>query len=207
MQLEAPVIGILRGIDGGFFREVMAVSFAAGLQAIELTMNTKGAAGIISRCRAEVPEGKLLGIGTVRNREEAEEAIGAGAMFLVTPNTDTRVIEYGVAKNIPVIAGAFTPTEIYRAWSAGATMVKVFPCGVVGSGYIREIRGPFDRIPLVAVGGVTLENLGDYFKAGANGVGVGTSLFGAESLREKDLDQISENIGRFVNAAVKASQT
>ncbi|MDF1577027.1 MAG: bifunctional 4-hydroxy-2-oxoglutarate aldolase/2-dehydro-3-deoxy-phosphogluconate aldolase [Desulfurivibrionaceae bacterium] len=205
IKLDVPLIGILRGIDGGFFREVMATSFAAGLTALEITMNTENAAEIVRSCRARVPAGKLLGIGTVRNRDEAEIAIAAGAMFLVTPNTDIRVIEYGAKRNIPVIAGAFTPTEIYRAWAAGATMIKVFPCSVAGPAYLREIRGPFDHIPLLAVGGVTRENLGEYFRAGAAGVGVGSALFGAHALREKKPKEIGENVGRFVEAVTTAS--
>ncbi|MCA1765784.1 MAG: bifunctional 4-hydroxy-2-oxoglutarate aldolase/2-dehydro-3-deoxy-phosphogluconate aldolase [Desulfobulbaceae bacterium] len=207
MKLDMPVIGILRGIDGGFFREVMTASFAAGLQALEITMNTENAAGIIQSCRSRVPAGKLLGIGTIRNQEEARIAIEAGAMFLVTPNTDIRVIEYGAKRNIPVIAGAFTPSEIYTAWRAGATMVKVFPCGVVGPAYLREILGPFEDIPLLAVGGVSLENLADYFRAGAAGVGVGSALFGAKALQEKDPIKISENVGRFVEAAASAARS
>lgn len=205
MDLDVPVVGILRGIDGGFFHEVMEASFAAGLQALEITMNTDGVADIVSRCRSEVPAGKLLGVGTVRDLAEAEIAIGAGAMFLVTPNTDTKVIEYARAREIPVIAGAFTPTEVYNAWAAGAAMVKIFPCGVVGSGYIRELRGPFDQIPMVAVGGVTLTNLKDYFRAGATGVGVGSALFGTRALLERSLERISENVGRFVGAASEAA--
>jgi 2-dehydro-3-deoxyphosphogluconate aldolase/(4S)-4-hydroxy-2-oxoglutarate aldolase len=205
MDLDVPVIGILRGIDGGFFPDVMAASFAAGLQALEITMNTDGVTDIVSRCRPEVPEGKLLGVGTVRNPAEARIAIGAGAMFLVTPNTDTRVIEYAAARDIPVIAGAFTPTEVYNAWAAGAAMVKIFPCGVVGPGYIRELRGPFDHIPMVAVGGVSLENLKDYFRAGAAGVGVGPALFGADALVDGNLKDITENVGRFVDAAMEAT--
>lgn len=200
MFFEVPVIGILRGLGRDFSRAVMDVSFAAGLQALEITMNTDGVADIVSHCRPAVPEGKLLGVGTVRNLAEAKVAIGAGAMFLVTPNTDRRVIEYAVTQNIPVIAGAFTPTEIYEAWSAGATMIKVFPCGIVGPGYIRAMRGPFDHIPMVAVGGVNLANLRDFFAAGAVGVGVGASLFGAEALSGKNLEKISENVGRFVEA-------
>ena len=113
LQFEVPVVGILRGVEGSFFREVMQASFSAGLQFLEITMNTEGAAGIVSRCRPEVPDGKWLGVGTVRNLEEARIAVDAGAMFMVTPNTETAVIEYGRGKDIPVIAGAFTPTEVY----------------------------------------------------------------------------------------------
>ncbi len=205
MDLDVPVVGILRGIDGGFFHEVMVASFAAGLQALEITMNTAGAADIVSRCRPEVAEGKLLGVGTVRNLAEARVAIGAGAMFLVTPNTDTRVIEYAAAQDIPLIAGAFTPTEVYNAWAAGAAMVKIFPCGVGGPAYIRELRGPFDQIRMLAVGGVTLENLEDYFRAGATGIGVGSALFGAGALLDRNLEEITENVGRFVGAVTEAA--
>lgn len=204
MQLTIPAVGILRGVDGDFFREVMTVSFAAGLQALEITMNTPGAAEILSRCRSEVAAGKWLGMGTVRNLGEARTAVSAGAMFLVTPNTDPAVIEYGVSRDIPVIAGAFTPTEVYTAWAAGATMVKVFPFGVAGPGYIRELLGPFEHIPLLAVGGVNLANLREYFRAGVVGVGVSAALFGTDALMDKNLAKISENVGAFVTILQEA---
>lgn len=200
MQLEVPVVGILRGIDGDFFRALLPVAFGAGLTALEITMNTPGAAEIVARCRPEVPPGKLLGMGTIRNVAEAETAIGAGAMFLVTPNTDPRVIELAKGRGIPVIAGAFTPTEVYVAWAAGADLVKIFPCGVVGPGYLRELRGPFDQIPLVAVGGVNRNNVGDFFAAGATAVGVGNSLFGQAALTEQNLDSLAVNIRQFLAA-------
>jgi 2-dehydro-3-deoxyphosphogluconate aldolase/(4S)-4-hydroxy-2-oxoglutarate aldolase len=200
VKLTTPVVGILRGVEGSFFREVMYASFSSGLQALEITMNTVGALEILSSCRHEVPGGKWLGMGTIRNLEEARKAVGAGAMFLVTPNTDTAVIDYGVRQGVPVIAGAFTPTEVYSAWSAGAIMVKVFPCDPVGPAYIRELKGPFDQIPLLAVGGVCKENLGDYFKAGASGVGVSSSLFGSEAIAKKDSAWAGENVRSFVLA-------
>ena len=198
MQLNTPVIGILRGIDPGFFRDIMHASFAVGLKAIELTMNTAGAEQVVSSLRSEVPEGNLLGMGTIRNPDEAKRAIDAGAMFLVTPNTDEKVIEYAKSCDIPIVSGALTPTEVYRAWSAGADMVKVFPCGAFGPRYIKDLLGPFDDIPLVAVGGVSIDNLKDYFDAGAKAVGVGPSLFGAEALRKKDIEKLSENVKAFM---------
>ena len=197
-HFEVPAIGIIRGIDPDFFEELMAVSFAGGLQFLEITMNTRGAADIVSRCRSMVPDGKWLGMGTVRDLEEAKIAVDAGAMFMVTPNTDPAVIEFGRAKNIPVIAGAFTPTEVYKAWTAGAEMVKVFPCSVGGPNYIRELSGPFDQIPMVAVGGVGLANLHDYFKAGAVGVGVSSALFGKDALASQDRELIGNNVRDFV---------
>lgn len=200
MKLTVPVIGILRGVDEAFFPDLMTAAFDAGLQAMEVTMNTAGAERIIEMNLSRVPKGKLLGIGTVRNTEEARRALDAGAAFIVTPNTDVAVIEYARSRNVPVIAGAFSPTEVYTAWKSGAQMVKVFPCGLLGPPYIRELRGPFDDIDLVAVGGVTLENLRDYFDAGVRAVGASSALFGKNALREKDLKKLSEHVRRFVEA-------
>jgi 2-dehydro-3-deoxyphosphogluconate aldolase/(4S)-4-hydroxy-2-oxoglutarate aldolase len=198
MNLDVPVIGILRGAEAAFFRNVMDASFASGLQAIEITINTDQALEIVSSNRASVPSGKLLGMGTIRNLLEAKKAIEAGAMFLVTPNTDTAVINYAVSKSVPVISGALTPTEVYTAWSAGASMVKVFPCRPFGPEYIRELRGPYNQIPLVAVGGVDLDNIREYFAAGARAVGASTSLFGRKALMEHDLEEIARNIKKFI---------
>ncbi len=200
MDLAVPVIGILRGIDEDFFPDLMAAAFEAGLQAMEVTMNTAGAERIVGKNLSRVPNGKYLGIGTVRNLEEARKAVGAGAAFLVSPNTDSRVIEYAKGQNVPVIAGAFSPTEVYAAWSSGAWMVKVFPCGLLGPSYIRELRGPFDGIDLVAVGGVNLENLRGYFDAGVRAVGASSALFGKTALGEKDLKKLSGHVKRFVGA-------
>jgi 2-dehydro-3-deoxyphosphogluconate aldolase/(4S)-4-hydroxy-2-oxoglutarate aldolase len=198
MKLDVPVIGIVRGVEAAFFQNLMEHAFAAGLQAIEVTMNTRDALQIVSTLRPAVPAAKLLGMGTVRNRKEAQQAIGAGAMFLVTPNTDTEVIEYARSHNVPVIAGALTPTEVYTAWSAGADMVKVFPCRPFGPGYIRELRGPFETVPLVAVGGVTPDTVNEYFDAGAKAVGASTSLFGQTALKNRDIEEITRNVREFI---------
>jgi 2-dehydro-3-deoxyphosphogluconate aldolase/(4S)-4-hydroxy-2-oxoglutarate aldolase len=204
LDLSVPVIGIVRGAGSAFFKEVMKASFTAGLQAIEVTMNTEGAEEMISGNRSLVPEGRLLGAGTVRTREEAERAVAAGAMFLVTPNLDTEVIAFGRSRKVPVVAGAMTPTEVHTAWKAGAAMVKVFPCGAMGGPkYIKELRGPFDSIPLVAVGGVTRENLGSYFDAGADAVGVSTALFGRREFEERMIGDLTKNVKAFIRGVPK----
>ena len=199
MELKVPIIGILRGIEANDFSSLMHASFSGGLQAIEVTMNTPGAEGIITANRDKVPAGKYLGMGTVRNLAEAERAYKAGAMFFVTPNIDLDVIAFARSKDIPVIVGALTPTEVYRAWAAGAAMVKVFPCRALGGAqYIRGLLGPFDNIPLVAVGGVTFENVIEYLQAGASGVGVGVSLFGKQAVAAKNWDAVHQNVQQFV---------
>jgi 2-dehydro-3-deoxyphosphogluconate aldolase/(4S)-4-hydroxy-2-oxoglutarate aldolase len=199
MQLKVPVIGILRGIGADVFGPLMQASFSAGLEAIEVTMNTPGAEEIVASSINQVVPGKYLGMGTIRNLAEAERAHDAGAMFFVTPNVDLEVIEFGRSKNIPVIAGAMTPTEVYRASGAGAAMVKVFPCRALGGPlYIRELRGPFDHIPLVAVGGVTIENVRDYLLAGATGVVLGLSLFGEQEIAASDWKAVQKNVKKFI---------
>jgi len=202
MLINPPVIGILRGIDEEFFGEVMQVAFAAGLAALEVTMNTRNAVKMIADFRPAVPGGKLLGMGTVRNISEARRALDAGAMFLVTPNCDTEVIEFAASQGIPVISGALTPTEVWTAWSAGAALVKVFPVKSLGGpAYIRELKGPYDKVKLIAVGGVTRSNVREYFEAGADGVGVGNTLFGGRALEERDLAAIGESVRSFLAAA------
>ena len=199
MNLDIPIIGILRGVSPDFFPEIMAASFTAGLQAIEVTLNTPKAENIISDCRSLVPEGKLLGMGTVCNLEEAKRAAGAGAMFIVTPNLDTEVIDFARTQGIKVVSGALSPTEVYTAWHAGADLVKVFPCQALGGPrYIRDLLGPFDQAPLAAVGGVDAGNARDYLTAGAKAVGVGPTLFGKEALAQKNSAAIADNVKKFI---------
>ncbi|MBU0729050.1 MAG: bifunctional 4-hydroxy-2-oxoglutarate aldolase/2-dehydro-3-deoxy-phosphogluconate aldolase [Proteobacteria bacterium] len=199
-----PVIGILRGVEQDFFREIMAASFENGLEAIEITMNTPGAGRIVAECRALVPQGKLLGMGTIRSLDEAKAAVDAGAMFMVTPNLDTAVIDFAVLQKIPIVAGALTPTEVYNAWRAGADLIKVFPCGALGgASYIKDLLGPFDDLPLAAVGGVTFENVGDFFRAGAVSVGVSTALFGKQALQGKNAENIGNNVKKFIDRCLQ----
>jgi 2-dehydro-3-deoxyphosphogluconate aldolase/(4S)-4-hydroxy-2-oxoglutarate aldolase len=205
LNLDVPVIGILRGIGADRFSFLMQAAFSAGLQAIEVTLNTPGAEAIIVANRDRVPAGKYLGMGTIRNPLEAQKAYEAGAMFIVTPNADPEVIEVARTRGIPVIAGALTPTEIYRAWEAGAAMVKVFPCRALGGPhYIRELCGPFDHIPFVAVGGVTIENAREYMQAGAAAVGVGISLFGEQAVSAEDWNGVRINVEKFIQSCTAA---
>lgn len=200
VELTVPIIGILRGIEANFFGPLMDAAFDNGLQAIEVTINTLHAEEIVAQQRSRVPQGKLLGMGTIRNLDEAKRAIDSGAMFMVTPNLDTAVIKYARQHHIPVVAGALTPTEVYAAWSAGASMVKVFPCSQLGPDYIRDLLGPFDHIPLAAVGGVTRQNVRTYIQAGAKAVGVGTSLFGRQAIAAKCPEDIGLNVRDFITA-------
>ncbi len=207
IDLTIPIVGILRGVKAGFFPKLVQASFSAGLQAIEVTMNTPGGTDMVKACREYVEGNQLLGMGTICNVEEAKKAIDAGAMFLVTPSFSDKVIDYGVKINIPVIAGALTPTEIYDAWSAGAAMIKVFPCQAMGGPrYIADLKGPFDEIPLAAVGGVSFASLEEYFRSGVKAVGVSSTLFGKCALAEEDLASVIGNIKKFTREVKRITQ-
>src|ERR1700757_1377087 len=147
----------------------------AGVRFIEVTIDSPAAVPFLESA-AKNFKGGLFGAGTVTVPELAEKAIRAGARFLVTPNFNLDVIRVARSYRIPIFSGAMTPTEIFSAYQAGAEVIKVFPAATLGSGYFKELRGPFPEIPLMATGGITVENASDFFAAGATALGVGSSL-------------------------------
>lgn len=197
---KQPLLGILRGIELKMVEPLTKAVIDSGLKVIEVTMNTAHAADII-REMVEVSCGRItVGAGTVLEKKSLKEALGAGASFIVMPTLIREVTEYCVKNKIPCFPGALTPQEIYAAWQAGATMVKVFPAKVFGPGYFQEIKGPFQDIELLACGGVTPDNLKEYFANGASAASFGASVFKREWLAQGDYARITENIRRFIQA-------
>jgi 2-dehydro-3-deoxyphosphogluconate aldolase/(4S)-4-hydroxy-2-oxoglutarate aldolase len=193
------VLGILRGVEAGSIEPLTDAVIEAGLEAIEITMNTKGATGLIDKMARRAKGRISVGAGTVLDVNSAEEAIGAGATFIVLPVLVEDVVSLCVKKRIPVFPGALTPQEVYNAWNAGATMVKVFPVSLFGPGYFRELKGPFNDIKLLACGGVTPENMKDYFDAGACAVAFGASVFSKERLAKNDFAGIKCAVRKFLD--------
>jgi 2-dehydro-3-deoxyphosphogluconate aldolase/(4S)-4-hydroxy-2-oxoglutarate aldolase len=150
-----------------------------GVLAFEITLNepVEGALRAIESVAARAP-GLAIGAGTVLSIEAAQLAIDAGATFLVMPHTDPELVGWAAERGIPTLPGAFTPSEVLAAWRAGAAAVKLFPASVAGPAFVRECRGPFPDIPLVPSGGVTVQSAGDFIRAGAAAVGVGSWLIG-----------------------------
>jgi 2-dehydro-3-deoxyphosphogluconate aldolase / (4S)-4-hydroxy-2-oxoglutarate aldolase len=146
---EAPIVAIVRRPKVDPVRCVEHL-FKQGIRLVEITMDTSGAVEVLEHFRSRVPANCLLGAGTVTDLDLAEAALGAGASFIVTPNINLDVIRTVHAQGIPVMPGAFTPTEIWTASKAGADFVKVFPASAVGPRYFRELRGPFAQIPFMA---------------------------------------------------------
>jgi len=183
---ELPIIGILRGFTLAQVTEIVRAAIRGGLRNIEITMNTADAARQI-REAVTLAEGQLnIGAGTVINLELLDQALVAGAAFVVTPTAEPKVITACANQKIPVFPGAFSPTEIVRSWDLGAMMVKVFPAESVGPGYIRALKAPLPHIKLLPTGGVDLKTLPDFLKAGADGFGIGSPLFDRQRVESCD---------------------
>ena len=197
---KKPILGILRGIDKETIEPLINTVIASGLETLEITMNTEGAPELIRKAK-QVSSGRLtLGAGTVLNIKDLKSALKNGASFIVMPTLVKDVLAYCVKHKIPVFPGALTPQEIYQAYNAGATMVKVFPAKFFGPEYFREIKGPFNGIELLACGGITPDNLKDYFTCGADGITFGASVFKKEWLANKDFNSIGQAVRRFIDA-------
>jgi 2-dehydro-3-deoxyphosphogluconate aldolase/(4S)-4-hydroxy-2-oxoglutarate aldolase len=200
LLLQHKIVAILRGIEDRHADDTAQALIDGGIHMMEITMNTEGAAVMIERWRTRFDGKAAIGAGTVTDVALAEQAVAAGAQFLISPNLDEEVIAYGRERGLSVWPGVMTPTEIVKAWKAGADAVKIFPMGTLGVGYLQEIRGPLNDIPMLATGGVDLHNIADYFKAGANAVGMGGKLVNLEWVREGKFDQVTERARQFADA-------
>ncbi len=197
---ERPILGILRGITPSELEPLFEAIVAGGLQAVEITMNTKGATGLIKSAVRRYGKQLMIGAGTVLTLKDLKNALCAGATFIVSPIVIPPVIEYCAKHKIPVFPGALVPQDICEAWQAGVTMVKVFPAGCFGPDYFKEIKGPFPGIELLAFGGITPENLPAYFKNGASAAAVGSSIFRRDWLAAKKFHLIRPRIQAYLKA-------
>jgi len=173
---EAKIVAILRGNYVGRWEEYAGALLEGGIRALEITLNSPGAPDGIRTLSAKIGGRALIGAGTVLTADAARTAIEAGAQFIVAPDTTPEVIAVCKESGIPAIPGAYTPTEIRRAWELGASLVKVFPS--LTPAYVKAIRGPFNDIPLMITGGVNLDNAVEFLQAGAQVVGVGNNMTG-----------------------------
>jgi len=197
---KLPILGIVRGIEADAVEPLINIVISSGLGTIEIAMNTKGAGGLIRKAVTAAKGRLAVGAGTVTDTKSLEAALEAGAAFIVMPAFVEDVVRRCVKSKIPVFPGALTPKEISEAWNAGVTMVKVFPSQFFGPAYFREIKGPFDKIELLACGGVTPDNMKDYFAAGAGAVAFGASVFRKEWLVRGDFASIGKRVTEYVTA-------
>lgn len=195
-----PLVGIIRGIPAEAIEAMVPHYVAAGLTTLEITLNTPDALAIISSLTAAWG-GKLnIGAGSVCTLEDLDQAVAAGAGFIVSPITDPSLIRACVQQKLPVFPGAYSPTEVYQAWQSGATMVKLFPASLGGPEYVKALKGPLPLVPLLPTGGVSLDNLAAFVQAGAAGFGLGGGLFPRPLWEGKQGEALERHFRTFADA-------
>jgi len=193
---KTPFLGIIRGLPPEQVASCANTCKSAGLKFAEVPLNTAKAATALEKlCEEGKKQGLTVGAGTVITEHDLQTALGCGAEFIVTPGTNPAVVKLCVQKNISCIPGALTPTEIMQAHALGATAIKVFPVSSLGgTQYIKELRGPFKNIPLLACGGVKAENVKDFFAVGCDFVSFGASVFSVSDMENGNWQNIEKRI-------------
>jgi 2-dehydro-3-deoxyphosphogluconate aldolase/(4S)-4-hydroxy-2-oxoglutarate aldolase len=201
---QAGVIAVIRLEQASELRPVADALLEGGIRALEVTMTVPGAVSLIETLAAALPSWAIVGAGTVLDAATARQVIDAGARFVVSPVFRPQMIERCHERDVPMMPGCFTPTEILEAWEAGADVIKVFPATSLGPGFIRDVRGPLPQLRLVPTGGVTRENAGEWIRAGAVAIGVGSALIDRKAVTARRFDQIRAAARGFVEAVQAA---
>jgi 2-dehydro-3-deoxyphosphogluconate aldolase / (4S)-4-hydroxy-2-oxoglutarate aldolase len=200
------IVPVVRAPSGDEALRVIDAIRAGGIDVIELTMTVPGAVRLIEELAKRYGDQVVLGAGTVLDAETARTCILAGASFVVSPMLDEATITCCRTYGVAVLPGALTPTEIVRAWRAGADMVKVFPCSAMGgASYIRSLKAPLPQIDLVPTGGVSIATVGDFVRAGASAVGAGADLVDLAKARENPA-AVTENARKYVDLIRQARE-
>lgn len=197
---EAKIVAIIRGADAGDVIKIVEALCRGGVRAVEITMNSPKALSVIEEVSDKMGEDVLVGAGTVLDAESAKAAIAAGAKFIISPTVDIKTIQITKRYGVVSIPGAFTPTEILAAFTAGGDIIKVFPASL-GASYFKDIHGPLSQIPLMPTGGVTLKNIKEFVEAGAVAFGIGSALVNTkQEVNELYLQQLADKAAEFIRA-------
>lgn len=180
---------------------------AGGVPIVEVTMTVPGALEVIAQLANRAGKDVLIGAGTVTDVDTARRCLDAGAQFIVSPGFDAETVAFVTGKSKVIMPGALTPTEVMTAWKSGADFVKVFPCGTVGgASYIKALRGPFPRIPMIPTGGVNLNTAADFLRAGAKALGIGGELVSAKALKSGDGASITNLARQFRQIVIETRE-
>jgi 2-dehydro-3-deoxyphosphogluconate aldolase/(4S)-4-hydroxy-2-oxoglutarate aldolase len=198
------VVAIVRLDDYSSAVEMVKALQAGGIEAVEFTYTNPRAGAAIAAAADALGDEVAIGAGTALDPETARAAILQGASFIVTPTLNVDTIRLCNRYSVPTVIGSFTPTEILTAWEHGATFVKVFPASSVGPRYLKDVRGPLPQVRLIPTGGVTLENAGEFIRAGASAVAVGSNLVDARSVADGAWATLTERARAFVDAVAVA---
>jgi 2-dehydro-3-deoxyphosphogluconate aldolase / (4S)-4-hydroxy-2-oxoglutarate aldolase len=194
------VVAVIRMKEADKLRAVIDALLEGGVRALELTMTVPGAIGLIEETAKTLPGEFQLGAGTVLDTETARQVILAGAKYIVAPTLNLDVIKMCHRYDVAVMPGCFTPTEILTAWEAGADVIKVFPATALGPSYFKDVRAPLPQVRLMPTGGVTMENAGEWIKAGAVAIGVGSALVDTKAIASGNFAQITKNAKSLIDS-------
>lgn len=203
--IDGGAIAVIRMQDADRLVRVARAILEGGVSSIEITMTVPNALRMIEEVDRQLGDSILLGVGSVLDRETARHAIEAGARYVVSPIFKPEVIQAAHLYGAPALPGAFTPTEIQAAHEAGADLIKVFPADVLGMGYLSAVRAPMPHLKLVPTGGVTPENAGEWIRAGATAVGVGSALLDKRAIAEENYAVLTEK-ARVLQASIAAGR-
>jgi 2-dehydro-3-deoxyphosphogluconate aldolase / (4S)-4-hydroxy-2-oxoglutarate aldolase len=202
---EVGLVPVLRLPSAALVIRAVEILLAAGISVCEVTMTVPGAIGVIRQVVGRFGDRALIGAGTVLSADDALACIDAGAQFIVSPGTDLLTIAAAHDRDVAVLPGALTPTEVITAWKAGADMVKIFPCSAVGGAkYLRALRGPLPQVKMVPTGGVGPSTAHEYIAAGAAALGIGSELVDAASLeagRDGEVTQRARDLMATIHGA------
>ncbi len=204
--IKRKVVAILRLKEPDKLKKVVEAIYAGGVSAIEVTMTVPNAIQLIEEMSRQLSSDIVLGVGSVLNAKTAEDAIKAGAKYVVSPILKKEIIETAHKFNVPAIPGCFTPTEIQTACEAGADIIKVFPADILSMAFFKGILAPMPHLRLMPTGGVSLTNAGEWINAGACVVGIGSALLDKEAIKNENYSKLTENaetVMKSISGAVK----
>ena len=203
--VEIGIVPVIRTESGESAIRAIEAIYRGGIRAAEITMTVPGAIRALEKVADEFGDRIILGAGTVLDPETARACMLAGAEFFVTPSLNLKTIEMAKRYSKLIFPGALTPTEVLSAWEAGADAVKIFPANAVGGAkYIKALRGPFPHIEMIPTGGVNLETIGDFLKAGACACGVGSELVDGATIKAGKYEVFEERAREYLAAVGKA---
>lgn len=199
------IVAVVRADSADGLTRIVEAIMEGGVRCIEVTMTTPGALNCIETASKNLAGADVsIGVGSVLDAETVRLAVLAGAQYVASPITSREVIDMAHRYGKPVMPGAFTPTEIYNAWLMGGDVIKVFPASCGGLDYIKAVRAPLPQIPLIPTGGVDLDNLADFVKAGVTLIGAGGNLVSKKLIEAKDYKGLTENARRYTEAFMQA---
>ncbi len=207
-QLVDPgVVAVIRADSSDQLLDCAKALADGGLRAMEVTMTTPNALAVVRDVVELMSDRVLMGVGTVLDPETARAAILAGARFVVTPVMRPEIIACCRRYSVPIICGAYTPTEALAAHDAGADFIKIFPADTLGPGYMKALKAPLPQLRLIPTGGVDLDTAADFIKAGCDAVAAGGSLVSKEILKSGDWETLTARARRFVDVVAEARST